>query len=203
MNPLIESLECRKLLSASLAVAELAAAAKHTEADFSALEAVGKSNFKLIEADLKVFNEFKSSGALLKNLGIEAKAADSVLSRGLKKSDTLLTADVKKLEAAAKSLAKKPTSASLQAKVSAADNTLHTDAGNRLSTVTADITAEKDISQTNVEALLAANPANTLLKTDVDTTISVSSAAARTALRDSATTTLTTDVAAVIAAFPA
>ena len=66
-----------------------------------------------------------------------------------------------------------------------------------------DITAEKDTAQTNVEALLAANPSNTLLKTDVDTTISVSTAAARTALRDSATTTLTTDVDAVIAAFPA
>jgi hypothetical protein len=203
MNPLIESLESRKLLSASSAVATLAAAAKHTEADFSALEAVGKSNFRLIEADLKASDEFKSSGALLKRLGDDAKAADSVLSRELKASDTRITGDVNKLEAAAKSLAKEPTSALLQAKVSAADNTLHTDAASRLSTITGDITAEKDTAQTNVEALLAANPSNTLLKTDVDTTISVSTAAARTALRDSATTTLTTDVDAVIAAFPA
>lgn len=203
MNPLIESLEGRRLLSTSPTVAALAAGARQTQNAYNSLVAIGKNNFKIIEADLKLDNEFKSSGGLLKKLGDDSVAADKVLTRGLTATSALIAKDVKKLESAAAALAKKPASAALQAKVSAAGNTLSTDAANRLSIITGDVTAEKDAAQTNVEALLTANPSNTLLKTDVDTTISLSSRDARTALTTAATTTLTTDVNAVIAAFPA
>jgi hypothetical protein len=202
MGTFIESLESRTLMSVAPSVGVLKAEAEVAKADLVADGKVGVANYKLIYAALKADGEQKTSKALLKDLSVEGKAAFNVTSRGVKGAGTLLLADVNRLIADARSLAKHPTNLTFQAKVTAAESTLSLDASNRLTLITADITAEHDTNSTNLTAIEMADAGNSLLASDVENTIAPSSSAARTALIDAVTTTLTTDVAAVVAAYP-
>lgn len=200
MSHFIESLESRELLSIVPAVAALKADGATVVADLVALTRVGKANFKLIESDLKADGELKSSAALVRRLGIEGTAADVVLAIGVGRTIPVITAEVNRLEAVARLLAKKPTSVVLQAKFSA-DSTALTDAANaRLSIITEDLTAQHDVNSANVTAVVDANPSNTQLSSDLSEVISPRTTADRTALVNDATKALTTDVSAVISA---
>jgi hypothetical protein len=202
MESFFQSLESRTMLSAAPSVGALKSEGKVVVADTVALGKVLTADLVLVKADLKAADETKSSKALVSALSVEGTKAFAVTSAGVAKTITLIASDVTKLVAAAGTLAKHPTNTIDAAKVTADDNTLGTDASNRLAVITNDLTDEYATNTTNLDAILTANPSNTKLATDASTTISDISGAARTALTESTTTALTTDVAAVIAAFP-
>jgi len=203
MAAFFESLESRTFLSVAPSVAALRAENKVLVADLYADGAVGRSNYRLIYADVKAADEVKTSRPQLNALSVEGTAAYHVTARGVVNAVVRIDIDVARLIAAAARLAKHPTSALFQARVTAAANTLTTDAANRLATINADITAQHDTAAANVTDLEDVDATNTNLATDVSTTIASSASAARTALSDAASTDLTTDVNAVVAAYPA
>jgi hypothetical protein len=203
MPAFVESLESRTLLSTAPSVATLGAESKIVLADLAALDKVGKSNFKTIETDLKIAGELKTSGPSLKALAVEGTAGFKVTSAAVKSAGKLVEADAKKLVAAAATLQKHPTVTADQEKVTTIEQKLQGDAAAGLTKITSAVTTEHDTNSANLTAIEHANPGNTKLASDVSTTIAPNTAAARDALLSSATTTLTTDVTAVIAAFPA
>lgn len=198
-----ESLESRTFLSAAPSVATIRMAGSQALSDLVVIKTTGSANFKLIETDLAADGELKSSKKLLKTLSIEGTAAFAVTARVVENTVKLIGSDVNKVVAAAAHLSKKETSTKLQAYLTAAENTLMTDAANRLSDINTAVTAQQATNDKNVENIVEANPSNTQLASDVSGSIKTTATAARDALTTDATTALTTDVNNIILAFPA
>ncbi|HSZ55753.1 MAG TPA: hypothetical protein VK797_08840 [Tepidisphaeraceae bacterium] len=203
MGSFFESLESRVFLSVAPSVGALKVEGEVILADLVALGKVGKANFKLIEADLNAAGETKAAKAQVKTLSVEGSAGYVLTSRDVHKMVSLITSDVGKLLAAASRLSHDPTNLTFQAKVTAAANTLQTDAANRLTTITTDLTNQQNTNAANVAAIESAFPSNTRLATDVSTTISTNTNNAVTRLSYLVPFALTSGVASVIAAFPA
>jgi hypothetical protein len=203
MRSLIESLESRTLLSVAPSVGVLKAEGKVVLANLVSLEKIGKANFKAIEGDLKIGGGLKTSGTLLKTLASQGSEDIAAVAKNVKSAVGPILADVNKLAAAGNLLNKHPGVAADEAKVTAAANKLQSDAAARLTAITSSVTAQHDTNATNLKAILDANPGNTRLSSDVTDNISPNTANARDALTESATTALSTDVNAVITAFPA
>ena len=110
--------------------------------------------------------------------------------------------EVIRLEAAVARLRRIRPAGAFTALVATDATRLTNDASARLSIVTADLTAEHDTNSANLTAIETANPGNTQLATDVKDTIGPTTEATGTAFLSALTTALTTDIAAIVAAFP-
>jgi hypothetical protein len=202
MRSHIEPLESRQLLSTVPAVAALESAAAGTLADYNALETTSHANFASIESELGSAGELKASKHALSALGTHATAASKAVLNDLKKTGTVLKADVTKLETAAAHLAKKPTSSFLQRAESAAVTKLRADAASHLNTITSAITNVANVDDLYAGKIIALNESDANLKA-VFKTAGGKSSAGRATLSAATTVTLTTDVQNVIAALTA
>lgn len=199
MGNFIEPLESRQLFSTVPAVGTLAGDARVVLADLKALKNLGHSNFLQIEAELKNAGEIKSSGAALRALGLHATAAENSLTKNVTKAGTTVIADVNKLVGAEGRLKKKPTSAPLEKAQASAVAKLQKDASTRLTAINTSIENVASTGKIYAGQLVTLNAGDATLKSTLAAT-GASSFAARTALGNAVTTTLTTDVAAVIVA---
>jgi len=202
MRSFIEPLESRQLLSTVPAVAALESAAAGTLADYDALETTSHSNFASIESALDSAGELKASKHALSALASHAAAASKAVLNDLKKTGTVLKADVTRLETAAAHLAKKPTSSALQRAESSAVAKLRADAQSHLNTIANAITNMANVDDAYSGKIIALNESDANLKT-VFKTAGGKSSAGRATLSAAATVTLTTDVQNVITALTA
>ena len=201
MAHFVESLESRRLLSASGAVGVLQADGKALAADVKALGKTEIANLKLVAADVKAAGNSKIAKAPIKTLDVGSKAAFNLLSKGTSKTLSSLTRDVKKGEALVRQLTRKPGNATAEAKLSAVIMTLQTDASTGLATITTQLAALGTADSTNIVAVEQVDTGDAKLASDLSTngSISTTSTSNNDIVTAAANQTLTTDVAAVVA----
>ena len=201
MSNLIESLESRRLLSASpVAVTTLFGQGRVVDADGKEVARLDVADLKLIGANLKAAKLLKVDKVAIKTLSRGDAAAAKVFANGIKVVDKVIVNDTKSLESAGNALARKPTNARLIAAVAARKTTLSTQSAKALSALTNDGSVFQTTDATDSSALSTANPTVTALGMavmDYQTSLSSSLSLLQAAI----TTALTTDVANVLALY--
>ena len=176
MSGLVESLESRLLLSASLETVKadvhaFRADAKAIIADFrNEVTKPLNADVKTLKADLKTIGTAADKTVGLRFLG-DVRSGSKLFSKGSHALVTLANKDVNKIVAAYTRLMHKPGNAVFQAKLTAAVNALQTDVLPAVQRVLDAETSLQGTATTDLNDLAANHPGDAKLQSDVQSTI--------------------------------